>query len=510
MLDISISDRALITYISLSNKNKIKCVIDTGAELSIIKPDKVLKEKIDFKNKVSIQGVAKDQLITSIGLIATYLNFNNFYVKHKFHVIKKDLNLNADAVLGNDFLMKTHACINYRNKTMTIYDIENNGHLLLKSPPKSISSFQSIKKYQKYFHAIGEYEQSNPKMLMYSQKNDNFYEQLPLETFENYEKIDTVKLNVQTDIQDIFPIIDSNIKSGYSISYYGLNQNVISDPNERLDYLMNKLDLNHLNEQIKQKVKQICYEYSDAFYIEGDILKPTTAYVHSIKLKPNIDTVFVKQYRIPENQKEEMEKQIADLEKKKIIEKSTSRFNSPLLLVKKAPDEKGNPQFRLVLDYRKVNEATIPQAYPIPLIDEIIDQMHDATCFTELDIQSAFHQIMLDENCRHITAFSTTHNHYQFRTVPFRLQSSPAAWLHTITRVLQKFINRNLFTYMDDIVLSTADYESSLNLLKKVLKQLIRFNLKLKPEKCSLLQNSIKYLGFKLSKTGVEIDESKI
>lgn len=226
-------------------------------------------------------------------------------------------------------------------------------------------------------------------------------------------------------------------------------------------------------------------EFSDAFYVEGDILTPTTAYTHSIKLKPNVDVVNVNQYRIPENHKKEIERQVRDLEEKRIIEKSTSRFNSPLLLVKKAPDSNGQQQFRLVLDYRRLNEACIPQAYPIPLIDEIIDQMSEARCFTKLDVQSAFHQILLDEDCRHLTAFSTTYNHYHFRTVPFGLQSAPVAWLYTISRILQKFINKNLFTYMDDIVLVNKDETENIKMLRQILKQLIKYNIKLKPEKCA-------------------------
>lgn len=338
----------------------------------------------------------------------------------------------------------------------------------------------------------------------YKPKNKMFYENLSEGFFDEHEKIEPKRLTINSTS----PLIQNSKE--YSIHYMRQESDQVTDRNKRMEYLMDKFDLNHLNDELKGKIREICYHYSDAFYIEGDVLKPTNAYIHSMKLKPNIDVVHVKQYRIPENHKEEIERQINDLVGKRIIEKSTSRFNSPLLLVKKAPDESGKPQFRLVLDYRKLNEATITQAYPIPLIDEIVDQMNGATCFTKLDVQSAFHQILLEEKSRHLTAFSTTYNHYQYRTVPFGLQSAPVAWLYTIGRILQKFINRNLFTYMDDIVLVGRDIDSNLKLLKQVLKQLIKSNLKLKPEKCSLLQNSIRYLGFKLSKNGVEVDERKI
>lgn len=250
------------------------------------------------------------------------------------------------------------------------------------------------------------------------------------------------------------------------MNYISENENQIIDKSKRLEYLMQKFDLEHLDNKAIENIKEICYECSDVFFIEGDELKPTSAYIHSIKLKPNVDTVHTKQYRIPEGHKHEIERQINELEEQDIIEKSTSRFNSPLLLVKKAPDKYGKPQSRLVFDYRKVNEASIPQKYPMPMMDEIIDQMSGTTYFTKLDVKSAYHQILLDENCRHITAFSTTYNHYQFKKVPVGSQSSPVAWLYTISRVLQKFINRNLFTYMDDIVLVNKDQESNIKLLK--------------------------------------------
>lgn len=479
---------------------------------------------------MKILGVAKDQPLSSMGTVTAQLDFNGIMITHEFHVMNKNLNLSADVVLGNDILLKGNALIDYLNKSLTIRKIDeksnqqiNSQNLQNKIRNVSIFTAQGFKKlentketgnFNEYHNAVEEYrnyENRKYNIRMFSGtkfKNENFYEELPSQIFDQFDDLNTQKLNMEEE-NDFMPLNENKLKQESFINNENI-QNQITDKYERLNYLMDKMDLNHLGDEYKEKIKEICYEYSDAFYVDSDILTPTNAYVHSIKLKPNVDAVHIKQYRIPEGQKEEIERQIKDLEDKRIIEKSTSRFNSPLLLVKKAPDGDGKPQFRLVLDYRKVNDATIPQAYPIPLIEEIIDQMHDVACFTKLDVQSAFHQIMLDEKCRHITAFSTTYNHYQFRTVPFGLQSAPVAWLYTINRVLQKFINRNLFTYMDDIVLVNKDQESNILLLKQVLKQLIRFNIKLKPEKCALLQPSIKYLGFKLSKNGVEVDENKI
>lgn len=504
---------------SISPQN-IKCIIDSAAELSIIKPNKILTAKVNTFKRIQIVGVVKNQTIRSLGTVKTQINFNDLILEHEFHVINQNLNLNADAVIGNDFLARNNALIDYLDGSITVKVLENtihDPHIQSKTKPKVVSSFSTDRYHSikvnpcvEYHDAMSEwnrFEADGQNIYMiseYKPKNVTFYEELPNSFFDNHEEINPSKIHVQPPLEDM-NLLSNERKHLNNYS----NSREITNKRERMEYLLNKFDLSHLNNELKNKIADICYEFSDAFYIEGDVLKPTNAYIHSIKLKHNVDVVHVKQYRIPENHKPEIERQVRDLEEKEVIEKSTSRFNSPLLLVKKAPDKTGTPQFRLVLDFRKLNEATIPQAYPIPLIDEIIDQMNDATCFTKLDVPSAFHQVLLDEKCRHLTAFSTTYNHYQFRTVPFGLQSAPVAWLYTITRVLQKFINRNLFTYMDDIVLVNRDAESNLQLLRKVLMQLIKFNLKLKPEKCSLLQASIKYLGFKLSKNGVEVDESK-
>lgn len=219
--------------------------------------------------------------------------------------------------------------------------------------------------------------------------------------------------------------------------------------------------------------------------------------------------VCVKQYRVPFAQREELNKQVKNWENMKIIQKSTSRFNSPLLLVKKQPDGDGKKQFRAVLNYKQLNKACIPQLYPLPLPDELFDLLYGSRIYTVLDVYAAYHQVELEENSRYLTAFSELNDHYEFRMLPFGLQSSGVGWLYAIHRVLQKFINKNLFVYVDDICLWSSNVNEHIILIKRVLKQLIKYNIKLKPEKCQFLQNHIRYLGYKISKKGLEVDERK-
>lgn len=238
-------------------------------------------------------------------------------------------------------------------------------------------------------------------------------------------------------------------------------------------------------------------------------MKPTPVYKHDIKLKPNADVVCIKQYRVPFAQRDELQKQVMNWEKMGVIQKSTSRFNSPLMLVKKQPDSEGRKQFRAVLDYNQLNKICIPQLYPLPLPDELFDMLHGSTVYTVLDVYAAYHQVELEESCRYITAFSALNHHYEFKMLPFGLQSSGIGWLYAIHRVLQKFINKGVFVYVDDVCLWSSNESDHVLLIKRVLKQLIKCNIKLKPEKCKFLQNHIFYLGYKISKKGLEVDHRK-
>lgn len=121
----------------------------------------------------------------------------------------------------------------------------------------------------------------------------------------------------------------------------------------------------------------------------------------------------------------------------------------------------------------------------------------------------AYHQIELDECYRFITGFSALNHHYEFCMLPFGLQSSGIAWLHAIHRVLQKFLTKNVFVYVDDVILWNSNEKQHVESIKRVLSQLIKFNIKLKPEKCKFLQDHVRYLGYKISKRGLEIDETK-
>jgi hypothetical protein len=120
--------------------------------------------------------------------------------------------------------------------------------------------------------------------------------------------------------------------------------------------------------------------------------------------------------------------------------------------VKKKQDASGRPKWRLVVDFRRLNEVTVGDSYPVPLITEIIDALGKARYYTTLDLANGFHQFPLGELDRSRTAFSTPSGHFEFCTVPMGICSSPATFQGLMTIVLSGLIGIKALNYLDDIV----------------------------------------------------------
>lgn len=153
------------------------------------------------------------------------------------------------------------------------------------------------------------------------------------------------------------------------------------------------------------------------------MLPPSRPSDHHIPLISGAQPVNVRPYRYNPLQKTEIEKQIRDMLKTGIIQHSTSPFASPVLLVKKK-----DGSWRFCIDYRQLNNITVKNKHPLPVVDELLDELAGAKWFTKLDFRSGYHQIFIAVGDEHKTTFKTHSGLYEFRVMPFDLTNAPASF----------------------------------------------------------------------------------
>ena len=192
----------------------------------------------------------------------------------------------------------------------------------------------------------------------------------------------------------------------------------------------------------------------------------------------------------------------------KIVEQSNSAYNSPILLVpKKSAD--WSEKWRLVVDYRQLNKKLVPDKFPLPRIDEVLDQLGRARFFSTLDLMSGFHQIPLEQSSRKYTAFSTSQGHYQYTRLPFGLNIAPNSFQRMMMVGLSGLPPHTCFLYLDDIIVIGCSENHHIQNLRQVFAKLREKNLKLNPEKCHFFRHEITFLGHTVTDKGIYPDKSK-
>jgi len=234
-------------------------------------------------------------------------------------------------------------------------------------------------------------------------------------------------------------------------------------------------------------------------------LPPQRSHDHSISLLEGSQPVKVKPYRYPHSQKEEIEKLVAGMLDEGIIQPSRSPFSSPIILVKKK-----DGSWRVCTDYRALNAITIKDSFPIPTVDELIDELFGASFFSKLDLRSGYHQILLHPANRHKTTFRTHHGHYEWLVMPFGLTNAPSTFQSLMNDIFAGLLRRFVLVFFYDILVYSATWKDHLYHLEVVLSILKQHKLFARFSKCCFGVQRIDYLGHTLSGSGVAMDVSKL
>ena len=257
-------------------------------------------------------------------------------------------------------------------------------------------------------------------------------------------------------------------------------------------------------DQIPTEISQVIEQYRDVF-AEPKGMPPTRSHDHQIVLKEEAKPFQVRPYRCPYVQKTEIKKLVKEMLEIGIIQPSSSLFAFPVLLVKKK-----DGTWRFCMDYKQLNELTVKNKFPMPLIEELIDELHGAKYFTKIDLRAGYFQISVKMEDIQKTAFRTHQGLYEFKVMPFDLTNAPATFQSLMNQVFQEQMRKHVLVFFDDILVYSPTMEMHVKNVTKVLNILRQHQLYAKMSKCTFAQLQVEYLGHIISAEGVQADPMKV
>lgn len=188
-----------------------------------------------------------------------------------------------------------------------------------------------------------------------------------------------------------------------------------------------------------------------------------------------------------------------------LIQPSSSAFSSPVLLVKKK-----DGSWCFCVDYQMLNALTVKSKFPIPVIDELLDELSGACWFSSLDLRAGFNQIRLAPGEEHKTAFQTHWGHFEFTVMAFGLTGAPNTFQCAMNTSLRPLLRKCVLVFFDDILVYSRSFEDHLQHLQQVFQLLHKDQWQIKLYKCTFAQQRIAYLGHVISPSGVSTDPNKV
>ncbi|KAJ4780790.1 polyprotein [Rhynchospora pubera] len=255
---------------------------------------------------------------------------------------------------------------------------------------------------------------------------------------------------------------------------------------------------------IPQELQQVVSTYSNVF-ADPTSLPPERLLDHHIQLKPDAQPINIRPYRFSHFQKLEIEKIVEELLQSGYVRPSTSPFASPILLVKKK-----DQTWRLCVDYRRLNDYTVKNKFPIPIIDDLLDELRGATIFSKIDLKSGYHQIRMAAPDIPKTTFRTHMGHYEFTVMPFGLTNAQATFQALMNSIFKPYLRKFLLVFFDDILIYSSSMSEHAIHLTLTLQLLQQHQLFAKLSKCEIDTPTVEYIGHIISAEGVATDPAKI
>lgn len=253
------------------------------------------------------------------------------------------------------------------------------------------------------------------------------------------------------------------------------------------------------------EVTALLEEFADIFEEPTSLPPFLEHHNHKIPLLEGSNPVNQRPYRYALHQKNEIDNMVQDLLKAGTIQHSSSPYASPVVLVKKK-----DGTWRLCVDYRGLNVTTVKDRFPIPLIEDLMDELGGSAIYSKIDLRAGYHQVRMDPKDIHKTAFKTHSGHYEYLVMPFGLTNAPATFQGLMNAVFHELLRKGVLIFFDDILVYSPSIEVHVKQLRRVFELMHGNNLYAKKSKCFFATQRVEYLGHYIQAEGVSTDPQKI
>ncbi|CAF1030452.1 unnamed protein product [Brachionus calyciflorus] len=517
-------------------KVNMKFLADSGSSASFISPDSLpinIAEKINRfmktgnqakgmmlrKTNLTIKSALNtEEVKCAVGLVKTKMN--GWEGEHEFLFAK----LSEPAILGIDFFKKFEANFDFTDMEIVIKDNNQKHKINMVNSSETIESFKVrldekirikansenlIKITAECFNA-NDCVMFEPNALTVKDLSNGIVLASSLNTVQEDKSVFLSVMN--TTSKDVY--ISKNSLVG-SLCYA---EEAISSTEETAEENLPKEDIkmdvrkikigDSLDTTQRNELFLLLEKYKHVFQWSEFGMDRTNLTEHRINTG-NAAPIKQRPYRLPQAAQDEVERQVDEMTRNQVIEESKSPWASPIVLVKKKRQEGKEQEYRFCIDFRRLNEVTIKDSYPLPRIDDTVDAFGGSYVFSTMDCAGGFLQVPLAEEDKEKTSFIANHNLYQFKVMPFGLCNAPSTFQRLMDTLLRNLTWKYCLVYLDDVIVYSKDFKSHMDRLELILSKFEKAGLKLKPSKCCFVMNQVNYLGYVISGDGLLPDAAK-
>lgn len=354
-------------------------------------------------------------------------------------MVPDEFNIPSDGIIGRDFNKYFMCKIDYSNMTFTVCT-EDDTNIVIPNISEPQTNTISPPAHCETFRMFHLEKFSEPVVIPAQEIASGVF----IPNTVVFDKNPIVRVLNTTEQMKLVENKIKHVHKASEFEFYEPKPSKNNKNNERIEHLLNYLS--KTPKYAQRELSKLCIKYADVFHLLGDQMTTNNFYEQKLRMKQE-DSIYVKPYRLPQTQKQEINSQVQKLLENKLIEPSVSSFNSPLILVPKK-SQNGQKKWRMCVDHRMLNKNLVADKFPLPRIDDILDNLGRARYFSVLDLYSGFHQIPLAKESREMTAFSTEKGSFQFTVVPFGLTVAPNSFSRMMSLAFSGLPPNAVFIYM--------------------------------------------------------------